>query len=132
MDPTPRETKAPDRPAYGMPRRLDGTTVDEARRRIIAALAVEGFGILTEIDVLAKKRGATFRPYVILGACNPEIAHRALVAELGLGLLLPCNVCVWQEDEAAVISIARGRSRQRSARAFLPPPSRTATRACGG
>ena len=110
MNPTQMATQPHVDPAYGMTRRLDGTTLDEARRRITDALAAEGFGILTEIDVratLAKKLGAEFRPYVILGACNPAIAHRALSADLGIGLLLPCNVCVWQEDEAAVVSIAR-------------------------
>mgnify|MGYP001581098422 CR=1 FL=1 len=101
---------APTGPDYGYNLRLDGVKLPEARERITAALKEEGFGILTEIDVAATlktKLDVTFRPYVILGACNPQLAHRALGAELGVGLLLPCNVCVWEDDGGAVISIAK-------------------------
>lgn len=96
--------------AYGFERRLAGAGVDEAERRVTDALKAEGFGVLTRIDVkdtLEKKLGARLRPYVILGACNPPLAHRALEAEPPIGLLLPCNVVVREIDGGEVaISIA--------------------------
>jgi uncharacterized protein (DUF302 family) len=103
----------PDDPAYGYTAHLSGTGFDAARAWITDALKTEGFGVLTEIDVTAtlkSKLGLDFRRYVILGACNPNLAHRALEAEIGIGLLLPCNVCIWEEDGGSVVSIAKPES----------------------
>lgn len=101
---------APTDPSYGYTAHLRGVPFDEALARTVDALKNEGFGVLTEIDVkstLKAKLDRDFRRYVILGACNPQLAHRALEAELGIGLLLPCNVCVWEEEGSSVVSMAR-------------------------
>ncbi len=98
---------------YGMPKRLAKTTVADARARITDALKEEGFGILTEIDVqatLQKKLNLETEPYLILGACNPQLAHKAIGVDPGIGLLLPCNVVVTSDGPDAVVSIASPRS----------------------
>ncbi len=84
------------------------TNYDDAIAQATAALKQEGFGVLTTIDVqatLKQKLNTDFRRYVILGACNPPLANRALETDLDVGLLLPCNVIVYEENGGAVVSI---------------------------
>ena len=89
--------------------RVVATTLShpEAIEQVKSLLKHEGFGVLCDIDVsktLREKIGADFRPYTILGACNPELAHRALSEESQLGLLLPCNVVIQEEQGATIVS----------------------------
>jgi uncharacterized protein (DUF302 family) len=91
--------------AFGIRRTLD-LGFDETLARVPEALKAEGFGVLTEIDVqatLKKKLGVDFRRYRILGACNPPFAHRALQHSLDIGMLLPCNVVVYETDEGKTV-----------------------------
>ncbi|HEX6122048.1 MAG TPA: DUF302 domain-containing protein [Ktedonobacterales bacterium] len=94
-----------------------GTTLrvpyDQAISQVKEALNAEGFGVLTEIDVrrtLQEKIGVEMPPYLILGACNPALAHRAITEEAEIGLLLPCNVVVRAVDDGSRVEIADPRA----------------------
>ena len=92
---------------YGRCVEARGATFDEVVERVKSLLKDEGFGVLCEIDVTAtlrEKIGADFRPYRILGACNPQLAQQALEAEAQLGLLLPCNLVVQVVDGRTLVS----------------------------
>lgn len=96
----------PQNSKYGYSRTLD-VSCSEAVERAREALKVEGFGVLCEIDIQAKlkeKLGVDFRNYVILGACNPALAYQTLQEEINIGLLLPCNVIVYEQNGRSVVS----------------------------
>jgi len=97
-----------DQTRYGM-RRTGDMSYEDAVAKVRETLQAEGFGVLTEIDVkatLKKKLDVDFRKYVILGACNPPCAYRALQVERDIGLLLPCNVIVYEEDGGGTVVAA--------------------------
>jgi uncharacterized protein (DUF302 family) len=94
------------RTPYGLSVRLE-LSCETARQIVTESLKTEGFGVLTEIDVqdvLKEKLGVNIAPYIILGACNPALAHAALAADPNVGLLLPCNVILRQEGHECVVS----------------------------
>ncbi len=98
--------KAEKKHRYGY-RREVAIDFEKAVARVYETLKAEGFGVLAEIDMQEKfkeKLGVDFRRYVILGACNPPLAHEAVGSDLEVGLLLPCNVIVYENDGGAVVS----------------------------
>lgn len=95
-----------ERSSYGFSKTVD-LPYAEAVERARTALQNEGFGVLCEIDIkekLKEKLGVDFRNYVILGACNPPLAYETLQREINVGLLLPCNVIVYESDGRTVVS----------------------------
>jgi len=94
--------------SFGM-RKETNSTYDEVLAKLPDLLKAEGFGVLTQIDVketLKQKLGVDFRRYQILGACNPPLAHRALSAETEIGVMLPCNVIVYENDQGKAVVTA--------------------------
>ena len=94
----------------GYSKHLAKRSMPDAKAAVVEALKQEGFGVLTEIDIkdtFKKKLNVEFRDYLILGACNPAFAHQALSNELEVGLLLPCNVCLWSEGDGVTVAMVR-------------------------
>jgi uncharacterized protein (DUF302 family) len=96
-----------DMAGYGMSIKIKGQ-LDEVKPKVVEALKTQGFGVLTEIDVqkvMKQKLDVDFKPYQILGACNPRFAYRALRVDESIGLLLPCNVVLRQDNDGVEVSI---------------------------
>ena len=94
---------------YGFTKELD-ISFDETVTKVTEALKREGFSVLTTIDVQQKfkeKLGIDFQRYLILGACNPTFAHKAIVAEENIGLMLPCNILVYEKDRKTVLGVIK-------------------------
>ena len=92
---------------YGFSKSVD-LSFEQTIDKVTNELKKEGFGVLTSIDVketLKKKINVDFKKYTILGACNPPIAHKALLEEEELGLLLPCNIIVYEKDDQTIVSV---------------------------
>jgi uncharacterized protein (DUF302 family) len=92
---------------YYFNKRLEGISLEGAVEKVQKSLSEEGFGILTDIDIsatLKNKLDVDFRPYRILGACNPPLAHKALSTEPHIGLMLPCNVVVQEAENGVDVS----------------------------
>jgi uncharacterized protein (DUF302 family) len=94
---------------YGFTKELD-ISFDESVTKVTEALRKEGFSVLTTIDVQQKfkeKLGIDFRRYLIIGACNPTFAHKAISAEENIGLMLPCNILVYEKDRKTVLGVVK-------------------------
>jgi uncharacterized protein (DUF302 family) len=94
---------------YGFTKELD-IPFDETVTKVTEALKREGFSVLTTIDIqqkLKEKLGIDFQRYLILGACNPTFAHKAIVAEENIGLMLPCNILVYEKDRKTVLGVIK-------------------------
>jgi len=92
---------------YYFSKAVDNDSFEDAVEAVRRELKAKGFGVLTEIDVQATvkaKLGKDYRPYLILGACNPPFAHQALAAEEWIGTLLPCNIVVQQRDDGVIMA----------------------------